>query len=525
MIRKFKTWLLLIVFCISVFGFAPKTSQAANTTLTLSPSSTSVTINNNFTVDINLDTGGGPIDAVDVYSLHFNPAVLQVVDSNAGTAGVQIAPGTILPNNVVNTVDNTAGILQYSQASSGGGSFTGTGTLATITFKGVGVGSSSVTMDFIPGNTDDTNAAFQGLEQLTSVGNGSFTVNAAPTFDFSMANGGNKSVVQGQNVTNSITSTLSTGSTSNVTFTASGLPTGVTAAFSPTSCSPTCSSTLTLTASGSATVGTSTVTVTGTSSTVTRTTTFSLTVTAAPSFDFGITNGGNKTVVQGQNVTNTVSTTLTSGSTAAVTFTASGLPTGVTAAFSPTSCSPACSTTLTLTAGASATVGTGTITVTGTSGSLTHTSTFSLTVSSSNFVRTININSLEARTGKVISGTLAAQNISRVLLKSYSFTTGSTGDASITFDIAAQSAYLKLTAVPFLTRVIAVDLNTATTYNFPQLLVGDINQDNIINSIDYSTLNGNWFGSNATSDFNQDGIVNSIDYSFMNKHWLVSGEQ
>src|SRR5580693_7298084 len=60
---------------------------------------------------------------------------------------------------------------------------------------------------------------------------------------------------------------------------ASGLPTGVTASFSPASATTT--STLTLTASSTATVGAATVTITGTSGTLVHTTTIAMTITSA----------------------------------------------------------------------------------------------------------------------------------------------------------------------------------------------------------------------------------------------------
>src|SRR5205809_1024973 len=112
------------------------------------------------------------------------------------------------------------------------------------------------------------------------------------TFDFSLTNGGSKTVTQGASVTNSISAALVSGTAQSVSFSASGLPSGVTAAFSPTACSPTCSTTLTLTAGASATTGTSTVTVTGAGGGVTKTTTFSLTVNpASASFNFSLSNG------------------------------------------------------------------------------------------------------------------------------------------------------------------------------------------------------------------------------------------
>src|SRR5207237_3678542 len=103
-----------------------------------------------------------------------------------------------------------------------------------------------------------------------------------PTFDFSLSNGGDRSVTQGSSVTNTITATLVSGSSRSVAFSASGLPTGASASFSSTSCTPTCSTTLTLKTSTNTPTGSFTITVTGSGGGVTRTTRFTLTVTALP---------------------------------------------------------------------------------------------------------------------------------------------------------------------------------------------------------------------------------------------------
>ena len=65
----------------------------------------------------------------------------------------------------------------------------------------------------------------------------------------------------GSNLTN-LAATLSSGTTQNVSFTTSALPAGTTAAFSPTGCNPTCTTTLTFTTS-SAPVGTYPISITG----------------------------------------------------------------------------------------------------------------------------------------------------------------------------------------------------------------------------------------------------------------------
>jgi hypothetical protein len=130
---------------------------------------------------------------------------------------------------------------------------------------------------------------------------------AQPTFDFTLSNTGDKTVVRGSAVPNTITATLTTGTSQAVTLSASGMPSGVTASFSPGSCSPTCSSTLTLTASSSATLGTATITVTATAGSVTHTTSFNLTVNApAPTMTSvaptsGPTAGGTAITINGTN--------------------------------------------------------------------------------------------------------------------------------------------------------------------------------------------------------------------------------
>ena len=305
--------------------------------------------------------------------------------------------------------------------------------------------------------------AFKSGANASAEASASFTI--TQPFSFSLSNSGDKAVVAGSSVTNSINTSLTSGSTQAVTLSASGLPTGATASFSSATCSPTCSSTLTINASASTPAGSSTITVTAAGGGVTKTTTFSLTVslptmttvatptitpnggsftssvsltmqtatsgasiyyttngssptqsstlytgamtltssatvkakafksgsnasaestasfTVTQPFNFSLTNSGDKSVNAGSPVTNSISTTLTSGSAQSVAFSASGLPTGATASFSSTSCSPSCSSTLTLNTAPSTSAGSSTITVTASGGGITKTTTFSLNVS------------------------------------------------------------------------------------------------------------------------------------------------
>ncbi|MEH1124664.1 S8 family peptidase [Micromonospora sp. CPCC 206061] len=103
--------------------------------------------------------------------------------------------------------------------------------------------------------------------------------------------------------------------------------------------------------------------------------------TTPPANNFSIaTSPTSGSVAAGSSVTTTVSTATTSGSAQSVTFSASGLPAGVTATFSPTSVTSGGSSTLTLATSASTASGAYTITVTGTGASATRTATYSLTV-------------------------------------------------------------------------------------------------------------------------------------------------
>ncbi|MEK7390504.1 MAG: hypothetical protein AAB036_12505 [Elusimicrobiota bacterium] len=102
--------------------------------------------------------------------------------------------------------------------------------------------------------------------------------------------------------------------------------------------------------------------------------------TPPPAFNFSLSNGGNKTVARGASVANTLNASLVSGTAQAVSFSVAGLPSGVTASFSPGSCAPDCAATMTLNASTSAALGTAPLTVTAAGGGIARTSAFTMTV-------------------------------------------------------------------------------------------------------------------------------------------------
>jgi subtilase family serine protease len=221
------------------------------------------------------------------------------------------------------------------------------------------------------------------INALAGAATPSFTLSASPT-SVTITQGG-------AGGTSTITVTDLGGFTGSVSLAASGLPSGVTATFNPNPTAGT--STLTLTANATATTGTATVTITGTSGSLVASTSLALTVNPAGTPNFTISASPTSlTVVQGSNGTSTITITSQNSFSSATTLTATGLPSGVTAAFSTNPVTPpangSATSVLTLTASATATLGTATITVTGTSGTLTHNATITLTVNSSSGAQT-----------------------------------------------------------------------------------------------------------------------------------------
>jgi Protein of unknown function (DUF1800) len=203
------------------------------------------------------------------------------------------------------------------------------------------------------------------------------TVTAPTTPDFTLsASPASLTVNRGANGASTITINRAI-FTSSVALSASGLPSGVTASFSPASTTGG-SSTLTLAVSSTAALGSATVTVTGTSGSLTRTATINLVV---PAPDFALSaNPASLAINRAASGTSSISIKQIGGLTGSVTLSASGLPAGVTANFTPPNPAIGTSSALTLAASSTATIGPATITVTGNGGGVTRTTPISFSV-------------------------------------------------------------------------------------------------------------------------------------------------
>jgi hypothetical protein len=232
--------------------------------------------------------------------------------------------------------------------------------------------------DFLHGQTG---VAPNGIE-LHPVLNIVFNPSTTPDFGIS-ASPASVSAVKGSSATTTVSTTVSGGFNSAVSLSASGVPAGATATFSPSSIGApgSGSSTLTL-ATGTAAAGTYTITITGTGGGKTHTTTVSLTVTTSATPDFSLAvSPSSVSVAAGSSATASASTTVTGGFNSAVALSVSGLPAGASASFAPTSIAApgSGSSTLTVSTGTAA-AGTYSLTITGTGGGKTHTAPLTLTV-------------------------------------------------------------------------------------------------------------------------------------------------
>ncbi len=249
---------------------------------------------------------------------------------------------------------------------------------------------SSYDTDFhdITSGTSGSYSAEVGYDLVTGIGspNGTNLITGltgggttSPSYSLS-ASPASLSVAAGSTGTSTITVSVAGGFDSAVTLSASGLPTGVTASFSPTSITGAGSSTLTLTVSSSAAAGTSTITITGTSGSTMETTTISLTVTTVKAGFTISASPTSITVDRGATGTVKITSAITGGFSGTITLSATGEGSANSISFSPTTITGAGSSTLTITAGKSAALSSHTVTVTGTSGSTKETTTFTLTV-------------------------------------------------------------------------------------------------------------------------------------------------
>jgi len=342
------------------------------------------------------------------FSVEANPDSLTVPTGGSGTTAITTAvfdgfdaaialSASGLPSGV------TAGFSPASIPAPGSGS----STLTLSASSSAAAGAYTITITGSGGGLKDT--ASVSLT-VTSSGTPGFSLSASPA---------SLTVAPASSGTSSITAAITGGFNSAIALSASGLPSGVTASFSPASIPApgSGSSTLTLSASSSTVAGSYTITITGTGGGLTETTSVALTITSSgiPGFSLSA-SPASLTVAPASSGTSLITAAITGGFNSAIALSAGGLPSGVTAGFSPASIpAPGSgSSTLTLSASSSTVAGSYTITISGTGGGLTETTSIALTISSSGSTQLITDGGFESATksGLTAPGWTATTNIS-----------------------------------------------------------------------------------------------------------------
>lgn len=200
-------------------------------------------------------------------------------------------------------------------------------------------------------------------------------VTATPDFSVS-ASPSSQTVPPGVGTSYTVSVTPSNGFTGNVTFSVTGLPSGATASFNPTSISGSGSSTMAVSTSSSTPTGTYPLTITATSGPLTHTTQVTLVVA---NFSISI-SPSSQTVTRGSKTTYSVTITPSGPFSANVTFAVSGLPARTSASFNPTSVVGSGSSTLTVSVKKPAATGTYLLTISATGGGSTHSANVSLVI-------------------------------------------------------------------------------------------------------------------------------------------------
>src|SRR5208337_1927493 len=224
------------------------------------------------------------------------------------------------------------------------------------------------------GTGDVTPVAYLGITQASGAPN--FAISASPA---------SLSVAQGYQGTSSITTTVSGGFNNSIALSASGEPSGTTVSFSPNPIpAPGAgTSTMTINVGGSTPVGTYPITVTGNGGGVQQTTTVTLTVTAVPGFTISASPSA-LSIADGNQGTSTITTTISGGFNSPIGLSASGMPTGATVGFNPSTIPApgAGNSTMTIIVASNTPTGTYPITVTGSGGGIQQYVTVTLTVTS-----------------------------------------------------------------------------------------------------------------------------------------------
>jgi hypothetical protein len=198
-----------------------------------------------------------------------------------------------------------------------------------------------------------------------------------PDFTLSVSPSSHSVAPGGSTAPYTVTITPSNGFTGTVNLSASGLPSGAAATFSPSAA--TITSSLTVGTTTAVAAGSYPFTIKGTSGSLSHSTSATLVVSSTGDFSISV-QPTSQTVHRGSAVRYTVRATASGGFNSTVQFSVSGLPSRTSGTFSPSSVNGSGTSTLTVTTRSRTRTGTYSLVIRGTSGTRTHTTAATLVV-------------------------------------------------------------------------------------------------------------------------------------------------
>lgn len=147
------------------------------------PTNVTKSVGEVFDASLFFDTGGNAVTGSDV-KVYYDPAVLEVLDEDGGTEGIQISNAALFPNVYRNSVDPSEGIIWFSASYDlNDEQFNGSGTLATLRFRVLaGTPFSTQVYPVVESNTTNESNAAQfetAFDVLGSAAISTYTLNGA----------------------------------------------------------------------------------------------------------------------------------------------------------------------------------------------------------------------------------------------------------------------------------------------------------------------------------------------------------
>ncbi len=210
------------------------------------------------------------------------------------------------------------------------------------------------------------------------------TISALPKFDYSVSlTSSQGSAATRENVDTTLNLEQLSGTSDNVTLSASGQPSGVTVNFNPVSCAPPCSALVSFNIS-SVTSGIYPITLSATAGSLTKRVTYNLQVAPSSLSNFSFSMLPQSSIIKrGESVNALVNLTQLSGTSQSVALTVANQPASTTVQIYPTACEPPCNAVLSVATGLDIIPGTYKIYILGYSGGITKTVDYNLVVADS----------------------------------------------------------------------------------------------------------------------------------------------